>query len=53
VTTPSEHDGLVIRAAVLSDVPEVLAVWDHARSPAAVTPWPFSPTFVGRASRHV
>lgn len=35
---PRQKDGLVIRAAVLTDVPHVLALWDHARSSAAVTP---------------
>jgi ribosomal protein S18 acetylase RimI-like enzyme len=27
-----------VRAAALADIPAVLAVWDRARSPAAVTP---------------
>jgi ribosomal protein S18 acetylase RimI-like enzyme len=38
VNEPRDEHGLVIRAAMLSDVPRVLALWDHARSPAAVTP---------------
>lgn len=35
---PSDEAVLVIRAAMVSDVPQVLALWDHARSPAAGTP---------------
>jgi ribosomal protein S18 acetylase RimI-like enzyme len=38
VNEPRDEHGLVIRRGMLSDVPQVLALWDHARSPAAVTP---------------